>query len=257
MFDVLMKICTKCKKLKPVSEFGKDKYSNGGLTGACKKCRNKVAKKRQRRYVALNKKKGVSLKGIADKKCYICKKKKQASEFRKDITQKDGIGASCKKCSVILATIWRNNNQQKSKATRKAWNLRNPNKLKQYDAKRRSTPQGRLNRNIRSDIAHSLNRGKSGRHWENLVGYTIIDLRKHLEPLFKDGMDWNNYGKVWHIDHKIPISVFNFTKPEHEDFKRCWELKNLQPLFAHDNLTKHAKIKHPFQPSLRLEVWNV
>jgi len=54
---------------------------------------------------------------------------------------------------------------------------------------------------------------------------------KNILKTFEPWMSWKNYGKDgWEIDHKIPISVFNFTKPEHRDFKRCWALKNLQPL---------------------------
>ena len=64
-------------------------------------------------------------------------------------------------------------------------------------------------------------------------------------------MIWGNYGD-WHIDHKIPISAFNFTKPEHEDFKRCWALSNLQPLWAKDNISKNAKLEKHFQPSLAI-----
>jgi 5-methylcytosine-specific restriction endonuclease McrA len=65
-------------------------------------------------------------------------------------------------------------------------------------------------------------------------------------------MTWENYGSEWHLDHKIPLSVHNFTKPEHSDFKKAWSLKNLQPLWAEDNLKKNAKLNKPFQPSLLL-----
>lgn len=66
-----------------------------------------------------------------------------------------------------------------------------------------------------------------------------------------DGMTWGNYGiNGWTIDHKIPISVFNFTSSDHEDFKRCWALSNLQPLWAYDNISKGAKLTKHFQPSL-------
>ena len=90
-----------------------------------------------------------------------------------------------------------------------------------------------------------------GSRWESVVGYTIDQLKESIEKQFLPGMDWNNYGKHgWHVDHKTPIAVFNFEKPEDTDFKRCWSLKNLQPLWAIDNLKKHAKIERPFQPSL-------
>lgn len=65
---------------------------------------------------------------------------------------------------------------------------------------------------------------------------------KHLEGLLKDGMSWDNYGREWHIDHKLPKSSFIFNSDKDEDFKRCWALKNLQPLLALENLKKSRKI---------------
>ncbi|GAI73524.1 unnamed protein product, partial [marine sediment metagenome] len=42
---------------------------------------------------------------------------------------------------------------------------------------------------------------------------------------------WKDYlNRDLHIDHIIPKSAFNFTKPEHTDFKRCWALDNLRLL---------------------------
>jgi len=87
----------------------------------------------------------------------------------------------------------------------------------------------RLSQNMSIAINCSLRGNKNGRHWEDLVNYSLQDLKKHLEFLFKEGMTWENYG-YWHIDHIIPISVFNFSDPSHIDFQRCWSLDNLQPL---------------------------
>lgn len=68
--------------------------------------------------------------------------------------------------------------------------------------------------------------------------FTIGELKSHLESLFTEGMSWDNYGK-WHIDHIKPCSLFN-----HEiksDFIECWSLKNLQPLWASENIKKGDK----------------
>jgi len=62
-------------------------------------------------------------------------------------------------------------------------------------------------------------------------------------------MAWGNIDK-WHIDHKTPIAAFNFEKPEDEDFKKCWALENLQPLWAKENMKKHKKLVKPVQQSL-------
>ena len=118
-------------------------------------------------------------------------------------------------------------------------------------------PIFRLNERISNHIRVSLRRGtKNNKHWESLVGYTQGELIIHLEKQFKDGMTWEN-SKEWHIDHIIPISAFNFSKPEHEDFKRCWSLSNLQPLWATDNVEKSDKLDVHFQPGLSLEVRDI
>jgi hypothetical protein len=74
-----------------------------------------------------------------------------------------------------------------------------------------------------------------------LVGYDVIELKRHLEEQFVDGMSWENYGE-WHIDHIKPLSSFNITDINSDEFKKCWSLSNLQPLWAKDNLKKYNKI---------------
>ena len=54
-------------------------------------------------------------------------------------------------------------------------------------------------------------------------------------------MTWDNYGK-WHIDHIVPRSFFEFTSIEDTEFKYCWSLDNLQPLWSAENITKSNKI---------------
>jgi len=70
--------------------------------------------------------------------------------------------------------------------------------------------------------------------------YSVKELMDHLERLFKDGMNWSNYGKDgWHIDHVRPCASFDMT--DDCQFQECWELSNLQPLWAKDNLKKGSK----------------
>jgi hypothetical protein len=111
-----------------------------------------------------------------------------------------------------------------------------------------------LHDKVSSAIRASLNGNKNGHGWESLVGYTLDDLKEHLEGLWSPGMNWENYGRYgWHIDHIIPISKFNFEKPVDIDFRRCWALSNLQPLWGKINYSKGAKIENDFQPSLTIE----
>lgn len=116
----------------------------------------------------------------------------------------------------------------------------------------KNSPKRRLHKRISDSMRQSLRtgkNGKNGRAWESLVGYDTETLYRHLEKKFLPGMTWDNFNK-WHIDHKIPVDVFNFKTTSDIDFKRCWDLKNLQPLWALDNIRKSNKIETPFQPSL-------
>lgn len=126
------------------------------------------------------------------------------------------------------------------------------NEIKQ----RRQTVRFRLNHRISDGIRKSLSavKGrKSGRKWENLVGYKLFDLKKRLESQFRKGMTWELFlrGRI-HIDHIIPISKFSFDGPEDPNFRRCWALENLRPEWAQFNLSKGNKILVPSQIQLGL-----
>ena len=102
----------------------------------------------------------------------------------------------------------------------------------------------RLNRIIRSAIKQSLKKNslsKNHRPWETLVGFTIQELKLHLEKQFDSNMNWNNHGTYWHLDHIIPLSSLKFSSVNDENFKFLWCLTNLQPLFGPENISKSNK----------------
>lgn len=115
--------------------------------------------------------------------------------------------------------------------------------IRQYMVKKyKENPKFRLNQIIGSGIRKSLKGKKNGRYWESLVSFTLVELMAHLELLFDKGMTWEDRGK-WHLDHIKPISLFNFKNTDDPEFKECWSLSNLQPLWAKDNLDKSNKYK--------------
>jgi hypothetical protein len=132
----------------------------------------------------------------------------------------------------------RRENSEKFKERDHFYWLRNKEKIYRHQAERRHANP--LAMSASSAIWRCLKGNKQGRHWENLVGYTLMDLKKHLEDQFKPGMNWQNYGE-WHLDHIKPQSLFKFTHPEDSEFLECWRLKNLQPLWARENKSKGAK----------------
>ena len=78
---------------------------------------------------------------------------------------------------------------------------------------------------------------KSGRTFE-LIGCTPQFLKDHLESQFKPGMSWAQRN-LWHIDHRIPCARFDLTDPKQQ--RACFHYKNLQPLWATENLRKGSR----------------
>ena len=127
---------------------------------------------------------------------------------------------------------------------------------KQKRENRANSPMLRVHESMSARMRHDLKSGKCGNSLNDVMihvlGYDFVKLKNHLEKKFKEGMSWDNYGSVWHIDHVIPATVFNFQSIYDYDFQRCWSLKNIQPLWSEDNLKKGSKIERPFQPSLAM-----
>jgi len=152
--------------------------------------------------------------------------------------------ANNRKEVIKRARQWDINHPEEAQKRKSDWFQDNKSELvKNQLERRRNNPKLRLNHRISGAIRLSLKSGKNGRHWENLIGYNLKDLMAHLKSLFKKDMSWENYGKGgWEIDHKKPISSFNFNSYEDEEFKQCWALDNLQPLWASDNRSKGNRI---------------
>lgn len=153
---------------------------------------------------------------------------------------------------------YRANNKDDKKKYDRSYYLNNKNKINKYQKKygrnkRKTDLKFNLNGRISSGIYDSLKADKAGRHWEELVGYTLEDLIKRLKKTMPSGYSFKDCfnGKL-HIDHRIPVSAFNFTKPEHIDFKRCWALRNLRLLPATENMEKGNRLNRPFQPALKI-----
>jgi len=239
------KQCTKCKKVLTANSFVKN---NGncvlglGLDSTCKQCHHEY----QITYEQ-------SEKGKLQRK--INQKKRMATDkfkvWRKEYRQQSHI----KEYEAEYQRKRYKSDKYKKLMLEKRSDPKYIKKQRAYYKKRRDENVNvRLNASISGGIYRSLVYGKNGKHWENIVGYTLEQLKKHLKKQFKLGMTWDTYGgkNGWQIDHITPKSVFNFETPENPDFQRCWCLKNLQPLWAIDNYEKHTKIDTPVQMSLLL-----
>jgi hypothetical protein len=236
----LFKICTKCKVSKLLNEFPIDNSKPLGRYSSCKLCKKEG---RHQTYIK-NPKKAIQY-------SYLWRSlnsehaREKSAEWRKNNLEK----------MALASYRYRKNHPERIKKACDSWVEKNKERRHKITTKamkkRRSTLKGNLSHRISTLISKSLKRNKGGYHWESLVGYTVEDLKLHIENKFIKGMTWNNRN-LWHIDHIIPISAFNFETFNDLDFKRCWALSNLQPMWIKENLIKNSKLQKPFQPSLLL-----
>jgi len=142
---------------------------------------------------------------------------------------------------------WFQNNKEYRKQYHKEWREKNKESYQEYKrvyekTKKDSDPKYRLASYTRTAIYTSLKERNINKYKNTfeLLPYTLEQLIQHLEGGFEENMTWENYGK-WHVDHIKPMSLFKFKNSEDKEFQECWSLKNLQPLWGEDNLSKGAK----------------
>jgi hypothetical protein len=70
-----------------------------------------------------------------------------------------------------------------------------------------------------------------------LLGADYNTTKIWIESKFKEGMSWENHG-AWHIDHKIPLCSAKTEK----ELLNLFHYKNLQPLWAEENLRKNRSM---------------
>ena len=163
----------------------------------------------------------------------------------------------CRRCSE--------SRDKKRKLRRGQWYIDNKEKVKEYNKKyfvkyyKENREKIICNNNKYADnkykndslfklkklISHSIRQrlksrlfSKNNKSTFDFLPYTVDDLMRHLEKQFAKGMNWQNYGK-WHIDHIRPDCSFKYKGVGDKEFQKCWSLKNLQPLWAIDNLRKN------------------
>jgi hypothetical protein len=115
-------------------------------------------------------------------------------------------------------------------------------KIKKNKIRRREDPVFRLKENLRRRMNCALNSigVKRTKRSLELLGVPNIEfLKNYLESKFKPGMSWEKRGLI-HIDHIIPCVAFDLTDPKQQ--LKCFHYTNLQPLWAHENLSKNSKI---------------
>lgn len=141
---------------------------------------------------------------------------------------------------------WYANNSDRSLKLNQAWrsrnrSLRNAQLRKRYKTDARYRIEIGLRTRIHTVLRRRMLLGYKSASSMTLVGCSVDDLMRHIESLFLPGMRWDNHGE-WHVDHKRPCASFDLLDPKQQ--RACFHYTNLQPLWAVDNLKKHARTEN-------------
>lgn len=210
------KVCTYCREAMPATTefFHPHSMGKNGLAPRCRSCVNSLARAKH----------GTD-EGKAKRKAYRDANRERniryQAEYRKTHSSTD--------------------------ATRE-WRARNLEHARKRERERRrqqrQNPATRLKHRISTRLYLML-RDKSGKSTEGLLGFTRDDLVRHIERQFTPGMSWDKVmsGDI-HVDHILPIASFNIVSVDDPDFKVCWALTNLRPMWADKNRRKGSRREH-------------
>lgn len=214
----MLKICRICGKLKELTDFHKKKDTPDGVRNECKECVKDIQKKYKNVEGFKEKQKEYDKMTYEKNKDKILKRKKEYHiENKQEILKKKAEYRSIPE------------NKERNRQYIKQYKVENKDKYYKY---RRDNPHYIAWRSVLYSTLKRLNTSKQG-HTIDMLGYSAIDLKEHLEKQFLEGMTWDNHG-VWHIDHKKPVTSFD----SNADMRVVCALDNLQPLWAEDNLRK-------------------
>jgi hypothetical protein len=206
-----MKSCIKCENVFEINSinFYKCKTSKDGFDSKCKNCKKEYDKE----YILSNKE-------IRYNKC------REWNKLNKE--------------KLVKSTQnWIQNNQERHKEIKKnafkkyISDPENKNKRREYDRKyvkqkRQNNIEYKIKDSVRSMINYHLKERKNESTVEYL-GCSIKEYIIYLENMFLQEMNWENYGIVWEIDHKTPLSTFDLT--QEGNMYEAFNYQNTQPLF--------------------------
>jgi hypothetical protein len=192
------------------------------------------------------------------KTCTSCQVQKNIDDFNRDKSRKDGLQNRCKECKRATdrkyvsehkeqnkkrSREWRSSNKVQAQENIKKWISSHPNEYREIQKRswRKQYNKNKLKKLVSGYIKQALHNPATSKKIFAKLGYTPEQLKQHLESLFLEGMNWDNYGSEWHIDHIIPQSWLPYTSLEDDNFMKCWSLSNLQPLWAKDNISKQNR----------------
>lgn len=226
------KKCSKCQEWKPATSefFNINRGGLYGLRGQCKPCWQSRVR-------------------VLIKQPEIIASRKRSYENYRDSGESAKRSKEWRDKNLSSARESARKSRVKHKDSRKeadaAWKAANPDKVKAYRRitaqRQQQNPAYVLHKRTKARLRAMLKDLWVGKT-EEILGYSRAQLVAHIESLFEEGMSWEILmtGAI-HIDHVRPVSSFKILGTDCPEFKACWTLSNLRPMWALDNQKKSNK----------------
>lgn len=218
-----MKKCSRCKEVKELSEFYRDKARKGGRTSHCKSC--------QKQYEADNKDK---------KRLYNQARREIKAEYNKQYYQDN------KEHIIAYQKQYNQENAERIKHRQKAYNeAYKPRRNLLAQERKAADPVYKLRCQMSTLISQAftdqVGHRRTGQRTENIIGCSFDELQMHLYRTFESnyGIPYDGSQRV-HIDHIIPTSTARTV----EEVLTLNHYSNLQLLLAVDNISKSNRLDY-------------
>lgn len=187
--------------------------------------------------------------------CHKCKIEKDSSEYCKATKQKDGLFAVCNECRKAEQKIYYKNNKEIIDKKHEEYRKKNPDASKIYYSNNKDR-----DKQYKKDNLERYRTQRKERYHNDCCYRLKVNLRNRLRKGFllysKNGktLSCKDYGidfkeiydklghkpKGYHLDHIIPLSVFDFDNKEHVRLAHlpC----NLRYTTQEENLLKNDNI---------------
>lgn len=205
------KICQRCGRSLPVSNFCKNKRQKDGLNTWCKECTR--AYKVQ--YYAENKERLSQ----ENKARYAANPEKYRAAERERRAQNVALYNE-------RALQYQKKNREKVYARQNAW----------AKAQRKNNPNFNMREKVRRAMYRFVKGIQKGGAIIHFLGCSYEEFRAHIEKQFTEGMTWETYGSTWTVDHIKPLTAFDLTDPE--QLAEAVHYTNTQPLSLSNNVRK-------------------
>lgn len=224
---VLGKSCKRCGVYKPLEDFYEDKQNKDRRGSKCRPCMNEYVRER---YLATKEYRDAYRKRWKELNPGKDYQYQKTCKMRKPEQYKE---------AMIQYTI---KSRERRKEYHKEYAKRNADIIRKKRKDRYKNNQSyRIANVLRSRFRMAIYAFRKKKLVSSVkhLGCSIDYFMTYISNMFQPGMSWDNYGSVWHIDHIRPLSSFNLEDPLQQE--EAVHYKNLQPLFAIDNLRKGSK----------------